>query len=244
MEVSQLFTVIREDYLDDVVEPYKWGSTFLLRSLNRAQEEACMRQKLLVDEDVTAISEVTLVAATSEYTLDSRIVLPQQIRLGTEVLTKTTAEILDRDMPGWRSESGTPSKYIQQGANGQKIRLSPTPAASDDGTTLVINAWRLPESELVDDQDVPEIASQHHRDLIWFVLSEAYGLPDEDTFSETQRDRYMAKFNAVFGEPMRADVLAHRRRHTETSVIRPGHAYQDFSQQGLSGRDDSNWETE
>lgn len=223
MNLTALLAELREDYLDDTVAPYLWSDTQLTRFLNRAQEEACMRQRLLVDVDTSAICEVTLVDAQSEYTLDSRIVLIEAIRYGTNtILTKRSRAELDRNEPYWRERTGDIDTYLQRDLT---IRLIPTPTTSDDGNTIYLRVWRMPLADMSSGTDEPEIPAQYHRELIWFALGEAFSLPDEDTQDVRRADFYHARFDRAFGPYLGADVLAHKRREADVSYVGMAHAY-------------------
>lgn len=222
MKASELIQVIREDYLDDTVEPYQWRVETLMRMLSRAQEEACMRQRLLVDSDTAAICAVPLVADQKAYTLDPRIVLVERIEYGGRVLAKRTKDQLDRLQPGWQSSTGLIDAYTQ---NDLTITLVQPPAVTDDGQNLALTVWRMPLAPITDLDDVPEIPAQYHFELIWHAIGSAFSLPNEDTQDTRMADFYFAKFDSVFGPPLRADVLAHKRREASNSFIGPSHAY-------------------
>ena len=223
MKVSEIIRELREDYLDDEATPHLWGSGKLRRFLSRAQEEACMRQRILVDNSTAAICEVPLVDGQAEYVLDPRIVLVENIRIGEVTLTKRSRAELDRKDPYWRDRvDGDIDTYYQ---NDLTVRVIPTPRAADDGETMYLRVWRMPLVSFTADTDVPEIPSQYHRDLMWFAIGTAFSLPDEDTQDTNRADFYFKKFDSVFGPPLRADVLAHKRRETGVTYFGQGHAY-------------------
>lgn len=222
MKASELIQIIREDYLDDVSEPHLWRVETLMRMLSRAQEEACMRQRLMVDSDTAAVCAVPLVADQRSYSLDPRIVLVERIEYGGRVLEKRTKAQLDRLQPGWQSSTGLIDAYYQ---NDLKITLVQPPAVTDDGQNLALTVWRMPLAPIAALDDVPEIAAQYHFELIWHVIGSAFSLPNEDTQDVRRADYYLAKFDSVFGPPLRADVLAHKRREDGVSFVGPSHAY-------------------
>lgn len=222
MRVSEILGAIREEILDDTVEPYRWSDNSLRRWLNWAQEEACMRQRLLVDEATADICRITLVSGQAEYSIDSRVVIVERVALDGAPLTKQTVDSLDRRSPGWVSQTGEIYGYLQ---NDLTLTILPTPTASDAGKMLHLKVWRLPLIANMSTGQSPEIPTQYHRALMWYVCSEAYARPDEDTQDTKRSDKYMSKFDNVFGPALRADVLAHKRRNTDVSSIAPGHAY-------------------
>lgn len=222
MKVGELIQEVREDYLDDDVEPFLWKQSTLLRFLSRAQDEVAMRQRILVDNSTAEICSVTIAADTPSYDLDSRIVLIESVGIEGEELTKWTIPKLNRRIPSWRLREGYVDGYLQEGLT---ITLLPTPTAAEDTKTLDLKVWRMPLVPLTTLDQEPEIPVQYHRDLIWFVIAEAFGLPDEDTQDTRKADFYMKRFEATFGPALPADVLANRRRELDTTFIGPSHAY-------------------
>jgi hypothetical protein len=222
MKASEIIQIIREDYLDDTTEPYLWKLETLMRMLSRAQEEACMRQRFLVDSDTAEVCSVPLVAAQKAYTLDPRIVLVERIEYGGRTLAKRTKDQLDRLQPGWQASTGLIDSYIQKDL---KITLVQPPSAADDGQNLSLTVWRMPLAPITELDHVPEIPAQYHFELIWHVIGSAFSLPNEDTQDTRRADFYFAKFDSVFGPSIRADVLAHKRREDGVSFVGPSHAY-------------------
>ena len=223
MDVITILNTVREDFLDDTEEPYRWGGASLLRWLNRAQEEACTRQRLLVEEDDPTITQIPLVVNQAQYALDPRVVLLDRVVYDQQTIPKATKHQLDRIMPAWRQmDPGAPMYYLQ---NDLTIRLIPTPAQTQDAQILTVRAQRLPLAALSADTDVPEIPSSYHEDLCYYVAARALMLPDEDTQMDKLAEKYMAQFDKVFGPPIGADVLAHKRREAGSSFIGNSHAY-------------------
>lgn len=241
MNVEELLRVVREDLLDDDVTPYRWGSSKLLRWLNRAQLEACRRQRLLVEEEETAITEITLAANTASYPLDPRVHFLDRVVYDKKTIPKATKQMLDRVMPAWREmEPGLPMFYLQ---NDLTIRLIPAPGPSMDTGILTLRAWTLPLNELTQDTDVPEIPLSHHEDLCYYVAARAFMLPDEDTQNTKLAQQYMAEFDKAFGPPMSADVVAHRRREGGVeSWIGPSHGYHGRKNPAIPGRNPFDFE--
>lgn len=221
MDADTLIGVVRSDYLDDDVEPYRWGTDKLLRWADAAQKEACRRQRLLVDETTLAVCQVTTAALTPSYDLDPRVHYVEHMRRPTgEPVEKTTQARLDAVMPYWRNlDPDYPTHYLQDGL---RITLVPTPAIEE---ALTLRVWRLPLASLEDVAVELEIDPAYHEDLAHYVAARALRMPDEDL-----RDLNLAKwhedeFDKVFGPPMRADVIAHKRREGGVSYVQPGHIY-------------------
>ncbi|MCB1792549.1 MAG: hypothetical protein KDJ24_19735, partial [Gammaproteobacteria bacterium] len=119
MNVGELIEQMREDYLDDDQQPFLWKRSTLLRYLSRAQEQACMRQPLIVDAGTpvdgasVSLCEVTLVTGQLSYPLSDRVVLVNSVTYDDVLLTKHTESELDRCSPGWRLREGAISGYLQ-----------------------------------------------------------------------------------------------------------------------------------
>jgi len=240
MKVSELLNTVREDFLDDTVEPYRWRPSSLLRWFNRALEEACTRQKLLVDETTAAITEITLVANQGSYSLDPRVVTIDRLVYDQNPVPKATKAMLDRIMPAWRElENGPPLFYLQ---NDLTIRLIPAPSQAEDGGIVTVRAQRTPLLPLSADDDVPEIPTSYHEDLCFYVAARAFMLPDEDTQNTALADKYMKQFDMVFGPALGADVLAHKRRETNVSFVGNPHAYHGRTAAAVPGRNPFDFE--
>ena len=65
MNITELLSVLREDFLDDSEEPYLWSDTALVRNINEAQREACRRAYLIKDEDTATANDLYSGSATS-----------------------------------------------------------------------------------------------------------------------------------------------------------------------------------
>lgn len=223
MNVEELRAVVREDFLDDTVEPYRWSDDQILRWLNRGQEEACRRQRLLVEEIDTDLTEITLQDNVATYALHSKVVLIDRLVYDQKTITKTTKDQLDRKYPYWRQmEPGEPMFYLQNGLN---VRLVPTPGPAENNGTLTVRPWHLPKVSLQEDDDEPVIDPAYHEELCLYAAARAYSMPDEDLRDDKLAKMHMDHFDATFGPPMSADVLAHRRRHADTSFVGQKHVY-------------------
>ncbi len=73
MLVSEILLAARNDYLDDMVVPYKWSDDELLRHLNKALNEWCRETGCIRDITTEAICKTLLLANKYTYPIDSRI---------------------------------------------------------------------------------------------------------------------------------------------------------------------------
>jgi hypothetical protein len=242
MNVEELLHTVREDYLDDTVEPPRWGSRQLLRWLNLAQKEACRRQKFLIEDNDPTISQIALVALQGRYNLDGNVHMLERVVFNGKTIPKATKPMLDRIAPAWREfEPGEPMFYLQ---NDLEIRLIPAPSDAEDTQILYLTVWHLPLVDLVTDSDVPVIPLSHHEELCTYVASRAFMQPDEDTQNTNLADTYMRQFDAAFGPPLSADVIAHKRREAKTSHVGPGHAYHGRKVPSIPGRNPFDFDCE
>jgi hypothetical protein len=140
---------------------------------------------------------------------------------------------MQRDFPTWRTESGIGTKQPYYFMKGHKLRIYPIPDAADAGDTLLIEAWRLPDECVLTEQDDLEIPDEYHRDLMWWVLYEAFSKRDAETYDPRKAEEYLAKFNQVFGLPVSSLVRIHQLEENRTTSVN-AHNY-------LGGSSDPDW---
>lgn len=215
---ADLIARCREFYLDDAREPYLWPGDFMLWALNDAEKEASRRQRLLEDELTAAVCQITMLTGQATYTVDSRVLLIDKMRLsnGTLVNKKTTDE-LDRDSSVWRAATGTPTSYIQ---NNQTILVTPIPDADDNGNKLYLSVWREPIAN-IGPYGTPEIPAEYHEHLLDWVAFRAYMRRDEDTYNPEKAVAHRALFDERFGPPIPAGVREHQKRSPKSMRLRP-----------------------
>ena len=73
MLVTDILWSARNDYLDDVVLPYRWSDDELLRHLNKALNEWCRETGCIRDTTTESICKIPLLAYQHTYPIDSRI---------------------------------------------------------------------------------------------------------------------------------------------------------------------------
>ena len=215
---SDLLQRCREFYLDDAEPDYLWPDDYLLTALNDAEREACERQRLLEDETTASVCQISMASGTATYTLNSSIVLVDQIRLANgTLLAKKTVDELDADSSVWRTATGTPTSYV---CHNQTILVTPIPDDDDDGDKLYLSVWRRPITKITVD-DSPEIAAEYHEHLLDWVCFRAYMRRDEDTFNPELAAAHRALFDERFGPPIPAGVREHQRRSPKSLRLRP-----------------------
>lgn len=220
MDADRLIGIIRSDYLDDDVKPYRWDTEKLLRWLDLGQTEACRRQRLIVDDTSEDVCRLTTVPLRPRYDLDPRVMLLMSLTRpdGTPIV-KTTENDLNHRFQNWRLwEPGYPTHYIQAGL---EITLFPAPATEE---VLSLRVWRLPLNPITKATDLLEIDPAYQEDLAHYVAAKAFRMPDEDLRDMQVAQWHEDQFNATFGPALRADVLAAWRRDGDVAFVQ-GHAY-------------------
>lgn len=199
MTLLQLRTRVRER-LDDTNAPYLWSDDELNFEINRAVNEACLRNNnLITDSETASVCELSLLVGTNSYAISDKILKIWRIKLPSALKPimalgyKAFDDSLEQD---WEVRDGTPTGFaldIQQ----RKIVLSHKPIVAETATMVVA---RLPLVDLSDDSDVPEMDEQWHYDLRDFACYAALLKRDVDAEAMSQGLRYLANFNSVFGE--------------------------------------------
>jgi hypothetical protein len=142
MTLTELDTAFRER-ADDVATPYLWSLALVLQYANEAQNEANRRSRLLGDTTTAAVCQIPIVAGTSTYAVDPRVLFIRRVQLGTQdfPLQKYQVGDLDRSFPGWERSTDVSSPEVWCPVEDHKIRLVPTPDAND---TLYLHVIRDP----------------------------------------------------------------------------------------------------
>jgi hypothetical protein len=230
---QELITHMRESILDDIVLPYLWSDTELLRFLNYAEVQACRRAHLLIDgstgnDNGTAatastagqrpLCTLTVVANQAAYTLSRLILQVKRCQLQSMTIPlvgPVTYPELDDVVSGWMGtggligtagSGGSPTYYLNEPGNTVTFVLAPS---AGDIANLVVS--RLPLSQFTL-QTSPEIDDRYHVDLCDWAAHLAYNKPDSDTLNLNLSAFYEKKFTATFG-PL-PDAYSERMRKT------------------------------
>jgi hypothetical protein len=130
MIASDLITILREDFLYDVAQPYRWSDAFLLRSLIEAERQAASRWNLIFDNsqpifglrselgglDVTQngtqlgatpqICAIPLINQVATYQLSTLITYIKSVFINDIQIGKLSEDELNRSDRMWRRKSG------------------------------------------------------------------------------------------------------------------------------------------
>lgn len=192
-------------------ETYLFKTPDVARWLVEAEQEACIRGRLLHDSSFEidiAAGEAVYPLSQALYEIDHLGILEagsterRQVKL-------VSREWLDDNMPGWRDRSDIPRFAIQSDTS---IRLVPTPRLA---AVLKLEGYRLPVRGLTADKSSkPEIHQAHHRHLVNWALYRAFSMPEVETLDLGRADVALAAFTAYFGDRPDSDL----RRITHQDV--------------------------
>jgi len=248
MELSEMITIIREDYLDDTFsgwqsasdaekeDQFLWSDSALLRYITEAQRQACNRTDFLFDDTTFSI---TLVVGTHTYAINNKITFIENIDFdANKKVTHRSVEEVKRNNTDWRTASGMTGNDLVYTVRGRKMRVYPIPDAVDAGKVLTLDTFRLPLEPLTSVGDDLEIPDEYHRDLVWWVLYEAYSKQDADGYDKDKGLGYLAQFNQAFGEYVPSEVRLNQLQ--EDSSLRT-RAIDYIGSSSSSSSDESEW---
>lgn len=190
--------------LNDIVEPYLWQDDFIDHALNNAVREACIRARLLKDDEMTQpkLCQYTVQPNQPLIAFDPTILVPRSGRMasGYHKLWALTAESMDRVRPCWENSMETPGcpRFMIMDLSQKTIRLHPTPEIAD---TLNLRVWRMPQpTELMQaDADTPVIQIPDAEELKHWAAYEAYLSPDGESAHTERAQLHLAYFEQRFG---------------------------------------------
>lgn len=222
MFISDLITMVREDFTEDTNSAkYLWTDESLFRKFTEAQRQACNRANLIFDDTNAQYTQITLVSGQSSYDIDPKVTVVDKVRFDGNVILKKTKDELDDIQSTWRTDTGLTGKTVFYVISGKKLRFNYIPDADDDGKIVYLDVYRLPEDDITSDAQEPEIPTEYHRDLIWWVLYECYSKRNVDGFDMSKSNEYLSWFNQIFGEPVSAKVRQHQFESPRSLTLRP-----------------------
>lgn len=218
MSLDELLDAFYSD-VNDRADPPLTSKADVMRYLDEAEEEACIRANLIFDQSTPAVCEIAVSAGTSVYKLHTAVLNITKAYFtpasGVEVELIITDRLeLDRKVKGWRRETGEPRYLIQDDT---RIQFGCIPSTAG---TLRIECYRLPLKK-IEYSDKPEIHRAHHRHLVKWVSYRAYATPDSELFDPTRSARSLAEFEQQFGY----HPGAHLKRNFETETAMRNQVY-------------------
>lgn len=200
MKLQELILQFRRE-TDDLKDPVSWESGEIVAYLNEAEQEACMRARLLYDDYTTAVTDTAVSAGKNRYVRDPRLFeitaawLHDAADTRRSPLKVLTRDLLDKTRYNWRIERGIPEFLV---VDDTALTLS---HVFHEDYVLRLEGWRLPMEDLALDKPLasPEIAAQHHRFLVHWAKYRAYQKPDTETLNPGAAQASLDAFEGYFG---------------------------------------------
>ena len=210
-ELIRRFRVLAKDQ----IEPYFWEDEDVTDWLNDAEQEAAIRGRLIREYGNPAVCIIAVVAGTASYPLHESVFEITRVSDADGCgLPIRTPEWLDRNMMGWREDTGCPKAVIQDDTF---IRVVPVP---DQDTAVTIECYRLPLVAMADpENDSPEIHGAHHVHLIDWALHKAFSIPDTEAFDPSRSAQALERFEQYFGLRPDSDLRRSTRNDDPHHIV-------------------------
>lgn len=180
----------------------------MLAYANEAENEACLRSRLLLDSSTAAVCRIDIVSGTAVYDYDPRVIFILRARIAGDKwpLTKASRVLLDERQPAWEDETGD-IKHLVMGMYSGRLMLYRKPVSSG---VLNLTVIRYPLNPMANTSDSPEINAYHHPALVLWMKHRVYNNQDSELFDKNRADIHQAMFAQKFGARTTAplDVLS------------------------------------
>ncbi|MHB0825093.1 phage adaptor protein [Stutzerimonas nitrititolerans] len=196
----------------DLVAPYLWDTADVVRWLEEAEREACVRGRLLHESIDLDMCEIAVAPEEAVYPLHPRLYEIDHIAFLDDgascrrPIKLVSSEYLDATVQDWRDRVGR-VEYAIQGET--SLRLVPRPDAPG---TVLLEGYRLPNSPA--GATSFEIHEAQHRNLLDWALFRAFSVPDAETLDLGRAAEAERAFTAYFGVRPGSDL----RRQTREDV--------------------------
>lgn len=200
MTSAEILARFRELADDNAASNNLWSDATLLAYLNEAQNEAARRARLLEDRDTSAVCSIAVVAGTSTYAVDSRVLFIRRVKASwSDVpLVKARAQDLDTHEPGWEAAAAVAEPRWWQPWPGQKIRIE-KPSANGTLSLWVVRD-PLQDCTVSGTPVNPEIPARYHFKLVDWMLYRALLQRDkEEKYDPKSAADHLALFEQEFG---------------------------------------------
>jgi hypothetical protein len=177
---------------DEAKQGKFWSDEWLDGVINEAEQEACIRARLIEDSSSEA-SSLEITTDEMRYALHPSVI---------DVLSCELESNAGHPIAGWTLTE-------------TELVFDDFPEADD---TLLMTVIRLPLKSMVKNSDCPEIRPHHHIKLVDWVEFRAYGIHDADGFDPQGSAKGYDRFEASFGPRPTANVQRKQRRKTARVV--------------------------
>ena len=204
MTLEDLIRRFRVLSLDNVTPPF-WADEDITDWLNEAQNEACIRARLIREDELEAVCSIALTPGTHTYALNPLVyeIISLWIKPASgrkRPVKLRSREWLDHHIPEWRDCTRPAEIAIQDDTT---VRIV---GAVEAGDTLELECYRLPLRPMANDTDKPEIHLAHHQHLIDWALHRAFSVPDAEAFDPNRAALAEQAFTRYFGLPPDSDM--------------------------------------
>ncbi len=202
MTLEELRRRCREKSGDAKNKPYLWSDDDWRDYFNEAANEACIRARLIEQEDI----ELDHSANDAYADIPDHVWSVQRVTFnGCRMILCDKAMLDDCEGENWESRTAdTPIACYEIGG---RLRFYPIPTTTGH---VLAHGFCTPERPLVNDKDEPAwMRDRLHEKLMNWALHVAYSKQDADTFNAGLADKYESAFERDFGP--RPDEKAMRR---------------------------------
>lgn len=234
MNLGELVTELRDNILHDRSDRVSgasdqlWSDATLVRYINEAERRFALQTLVLRDATTPEVTQVTIVAGQTEYTLHSSVIgiVSAKVEGDTADLARSGHGVLDTyrspDPIFWDTSQfatlppGKPLAFTtDETLSGDErsstsvvtMRLWPKPSAAHDGTKVLLRVVRLPtkplklatSGALADAHQTPEIPMIHHLEMLDWAAYLALRIVDLDKGAPARA----AEFRQSFEEHVR-----------------------------------------
>ena len=205
---------------NDVVEPHLFADQDVIDWLNDAEEQACVRARLIREDELESVCRIALTPGTHTYALNPLVyeIISLWIKPASgrkRPVTLRSREWLNHHLPEWRDFTRPAEITIQDDTT---VRIV---GAVEVGDTLELECYRLPLRPMANDTDKPEIHQAHHQHLIDWALHRAFSVPDAEAFDPNRAALAEQAFTRYFGPLPDSDM----RRITRHDVVHHNTVY-------------------
>lgn len=199
MTLEDLIAQFRSDTFD-LELPYLSSDADVTAWLNAAEQEACIRARLIHDVSTALVCSIAVTAPARSFVLHPSVI--EITRAAFTPTGSTTEQELyltdrveqDRMRPGWRTLVDVPQQAIQTDTT---LQLGCIPSTNG---TIALEVYRLPIKNIEDSAtEAPEISGIHHRHLVQWALHRCYSRPDAEIYDQNRAAKAEAEFTRVFG---------------------------------------------
>lgn len=188
MTLTELIARCRDDSGDEAA-PYHCSDADWTKYLNEAEEESCLRSRLIEE-----VVDVAFSAGNDTIAVPERAFSIQSAAIDGRALNLYTLRDLNDLLPdGWDDEEG---EVVACARYGNLLRPYRIPVSSG---TVRLTAFCTPETTMVNGSSEPTIPSRYHAKLVDWALRCAYSKQNNDLYDKDLADRHEGRFERTFG---------------------------------------------